>query len=276
LKQLVRTYIQKAGINLYTDTFKLLVKYDDCFILEGVCEDIYRRCSRSIMEKCADDDIEFNDYVNEIIKDDPEMKNIVFEKLILEFSVHNKETETKDELTPLKRKVVEIEEKEDGNISEIKRLVIASKNELTELVAAHKDLTAEQKSIVAEQKGIAAEQKGIVSGQKGIVSGQKGIVAEQKIQTGLTTELKNLICSNCRSIQCRTGEPIRKLWKGMKVESQKHSCHVYPGGTEPVVVPLGKIGIMNQDFSITWDLGSGKKVTCMPSQVSNVVHACFS
>ena len=157
MKQLARAYIQKAGINLYTDTFKLLVKFDDCFILEGVCEDTYRRCLRSIMEKCAEDDIEFDDYVKEIIGDDAEMKNIVYEKLILEFSKH-KETYPKDEVKSPKRKLDEMEGKEEENISEIKRLVIASRDDL---VAVKNDL----------------------------VTIKKDLMAEQKIQTGLTTQL---------------------------------------------------------------------------------------
>ena len=260
MKQLVRAYIQKAGINLYTDTFKLLVKYDDSFILEGVCDDTYRRYARSIMEKCAEDDIEFDDYVNEIIKDDAEMKNIVYEKLILEFSKYSKETDTKDEVKSLKRKLGEMEGKEEENISEIKRLVISSKNEL-------------------KKELVAAVKKDLIAVKKDLIAGQKGIVAEQKIQTGLTTDLKNDLkkCPNCNSIQCRHNEPVRLLMNGMKVRSQKHSCHVNPGGTEPVVVPWGKIGKMNKDFSITWDLGRGKEVTCncnVSRSANNIVYVC--
>ena len=133
LKKLVRSYIQKAELNLYTDTFKLLLKYDDHYDLENVTGDVYKNCAKSIAEKCAVDDIEFNDYVEEIIGDDLQMKNVVCNKLarynVIEIKKKKnkspvecavlKESETRDELNALKRKRFEIETMEAKRFCEI-------------------------------------------------------------------------------------------------------------------------------------------------------------
>ena len=133
LKKIVRSYIQKAELHLYTDTFKLLVKYDDHYDLENVTGDVYKKCAKSIAEKCALDDIEFIDYVKEIIGDDLQMKNVVCTKLAQYNVIEKKKTklkspgecavlkqsETRDELNALKRKLFEIETIEAKRFCEI-------------------------------------------------------------------------------------------------------------------------------------------------------------
>ena len=121
MKQLIRSYIQKAEINLYTDTFKLLMKYEDHYILEDVCADIYRKCANSIHDKCTLDNLEFTNYVQEIIGDDLEMKNVTMKRLKHELST--KKTETADNISVHNENLFKIEKER----SKFKKRLTATK-----------------------------------------------------------------------------------------------------------------------------------------------------
>ena len=117
----MRSYIQRVGINLYTDTFQILVKYDDHYHLEDVCADIYRKCVKSIKQKCELDDVEFTSYVEDIIGEDLEMKNIVLKKLTQYYGIERElDTEPYDKDVVMK-KLEKLEAKEEENNAKVKR-----------------------------------------------------------------------------------------------------------------------------------------------------------
>ena len=236
LKQVVRSYIRKTDINLYTDTFQLLVKYDDHYVLENVCTDIYQKCVKSIADKCAVDSIEFSNYVEEIIGDDLVMKNIVLKKLTAEFADLNKEYETKDELSTLKRRLDEIDTREAKKFCEMKEL-----------------LAATDKKIINVQK---TDQEGISK----IDSLTKSVAVLQQKLSKREKEIAK--CSNCKYFDCKHEEEINLLSVGMKVKvsKNKHACKAITinGISKDVVIPADTDGLMKEDLNIEFHLKSGK------------------
>ena len=82
MKDVVRLSIKAFKINEYIDTFKALVKYDDHYILENVCTDIYQKCVQSIRDKCSRDNLKFSVYIEKICdNDDLAIQNIVVKRL---------------------------------------------------------------------------------------------------------------------------------------------------------------------------------------------------
>ena len=237
--------MQKVGINLYTDTFQLLVKYDDHYDLEDVCADIYSKCVKSIVEKCAEDPsdlsvgvAEFIDYLEEIIGDDLELKNIVTTKLIKEFIRLNKETETTDDIAIMREQLVQMEARE--------------KEKLKELVSTQR----------RDEKRIDSLKSSVTDLNKRMCLREKQIVK----------------CSNCRSVDCKRGIHVKNLFSGMKVRSDGigHTCSKHLGDAQ-VYLPKGTEGILKSDFTIEWSY-NGEKINCKcSSKISgwdNVVYNC--
>ena len=277
LKQIVRSYIQKAEINLYTDTFKVLMKYDDHYILEDVCADIYRRCVRSINNSCAVDNIEFTSYVKEIIGDDLGMKNVAMNKLELEFSVLKKETETADDILTLKAKIVELEKDK----SEIKKIVNATKSEIKVIIAATETLVSVQKKDKKEIKEFVIAKTESVSAQKDQNEIDHVKASISTLQNNFSEFKKDMVkCLNCESFECKHAEQVNFRREGMKVKvvGRGHTCKLY-GHIEDFTVPVGTHGVMCLDrhSGIKWNYSTAKQLTCgcgRDSSFNNIVYLC--
>jgi len=120
MKDVVRLSIKAAEIDVNTDIFKVLVKYDDHYILENVCTDIYRKCVQSIRDKCNVDNLSYSDYIEQISGDDLDIQNIVVKRLKVELDALDKEVETENALMMFERKLKEAEERKNFDITELK------------------------------------------------------------------------------------------------------------------------------------------------------------
>ena len=252
MKQLVRCYIQEAEINLYTDTFQMLVKYDDHYYLENVCADVYRKCVLRISEKCVVDGIEFSSYVEEIIGDDLQMMNIVYKKLTAEFANLNKESETNDELSTLKRKLDENDVREAKKFCEIKELVAATdKKFITVQNNDQKEISKIEQLLISQKEQFDSLAKSVSQLQKKFSEREKKIVK----------------CLNCRYVDCKDEEKLHKLYAGMKVkvsEYRDHACKESPinGISTDFVIPANTEGIIKKDFNIEFHPSSGEIINC--------------
>ena len=120
MKDVVRLSIKDVKIDVYTDTFKVLVKYEDHYSLENVCTDIYRKCVRCINDKCNVDNLSYSDYIEQISGDDLDIQNIVVKRLKVELDTLDKEVETENAVMKFERKLKEAEERKNSDITELK------------------------------------------------------------------------------------------------------------------------------------------------------------
>ena len=183
----MRVYIQKADISSYTDAFKVLAKYDDHFILEVVSADCYRKCAKSIIKKCTLDNLDMTSYVEEIIGEDLEMKNVSRKKLMKECAALNEKAN--EEATAVKTQLDDIK----ANLGPVKKRFFPTKK-------TDKDELLKRSVLVLEKLAVGPEKESVK-------------------------------CLNCRSsmVKCKSGEGLNHLYKGMKVSSHGHACHVFPG-----------------------------------------------
>ena len=220
------------------------MKYDDHYDLEDVCADIYRKCANSIMEKCKLDNLEFTNYVEEIIGDDLEMKNVAMKKLMNEFTDLTGNAVLTDEMAEIKKQLNDLREKEQNYISEKKQFSLTHKKDKDEIDFLKTTVNVLQKKVDEPEKEIP-------------------------------------MCSNCRWFKnkCKCGESLNHLYAGMKVRSHGHSCLVFPGGaqSQELHVPWGTVGIKEKEFGIVWDDGK-RKIVCncnkSTSTYSKIVYFC--
>ena len=120
MKDVVRLSIKAAKIDVYTDTFKVLVKYDDHYILENVCTDIYQKCVQSIRDKCFVDNLSFSDYIENISGDNLDIQNIVVKRLKVELVALDEKVETENAIMKFERKLKEVEERKNSDITQLR------------------------------------------------------------------------------------------------------------------------------------------------------------
>ena len=245
LKRLVRSYIQQADIKETPcfDTFKILVKYDNDFVCEDLCGDIYRKCTQTIAEHLEDEG-EFITAVEDVIGDDLEMKSNVLKRMKLEFAALKTETNAADDTSSLKRKFEEMEDGEEETVSKHTKLLDSTKSQLK------KDQMPD-----AKQNKVSETEKDI-------------------------TKCSNCGHVDCRDGQLVNR--FRFGFTSSRVVSLGHLCTAYPGGEEAAEIEVieGIEGIQKIS-GIAWDYGFGKVLICNCKQrgfcnagYHNVVYKC--
>ena len=266
MKKAVRSHIKTSNIDVFTDTFKVLVKYDDHYILEYVCADVYRKCVKSIRAKCTLDNIRFSDYMEEICGNDLDIQNIVLLRLRAELDATDNKTETKKGIKNLKEEIEANEGKRNTEIQELREKVNSSaaknKTEIQNEVNSLKRKLEEIESKEAKKHCKMTELKDMIEDTKKDVKGIEDYVStigNRKTQM----EQKNRKCKNCDFEYCRDGQPIFELYKGVKVCcSSCHDCQDAGTKNKKWNVPLNAVGtICTNPHKITWMLDR-KPISC--------------
>jgi len=258
MKKSVRSYIKAANIDEYIDTFKVLIKYDDNYILENVCSDVYRKCVKSIRDKCTLDNLRFSDYMEEISRDDPDIQNIVLLRLRAELDAMDKKTATKNDIKSLKEEIEVNEGKRSTEIQKLKEKVTTATKNKTEIqneVNSLKRKLEEIESKDAKKHCKMTELKVLIEDTKKDVKGIEDYVSSiGKRET--QGHQKKSKCKNCKFDDCKDGQAIFELYKGLKVCCIcAHKC---PDAstksiTRPIHLNAGGTICANQ-HTINWNL----------------------
>ena len=258
MKKSVRSYIKAANIDEYIDIFKVLIKYDDNYILENVCSDVYRKCVKSIRDKCTLDNLRFSDYMEEISRDDPDIQNIVLLRLRAELDAMDKKTATKNDIKSLKEEIEVNEGKRSTEIQKLKEKVTTATKNKTEIqneVNSLKRKLEEIESKDAKKHCKMTELKVLIEDTKKDVKGIEDYVSSiGKRET--QGHQKKSKCKNCKFHDCKDGQAIFELYKGLKVCCIcAHKC---PDAstksiTRPIHLNAGGTICANQ-HTINWNL----------------------
>ena len=221
MKDEVRLSIKATKIDVYTDTFKVLIKYDDQYILENVCTDIYRKYVQSIRDTCTRNNLRFSDYIEQISRDDLDIQNIVGKRLKAELDALNKEAETENAVIKFERKLNEAEERKNSHITELRE---DTEKKISSLKRKLEEIDDRETKKLCEMEG-------------------------------RLTERENTIfkCDNCKFVDCKNGRDVETLSKGMKVRSKiALNCRNLNG--EKSGIPENAEGIVAGPFTIFWKL----------------------
>ena len=284
MKDVVRLFIKNVKIDEYNDTFKVLVKYDNHYILENVCTDIYRKCVQSIRDKCTRDNIRFSDYIEEIRGEDLDIQNIVVKRLRAENLASNNEDDFQSEIKSLEQKLKEIKTRGALRYHENTPLTEPMvTNNCADAVDPNEIHSIKQKleHIATGLQKKDSELKrcqDMLSLQHKVIDNMSKSVSDLNEKMSMH-EAKTSRCVNCTYVDCRFDEEVILYNEGTRVfRKDNHECQTLEG--EFVRIPRNVHGVMNEDpFRITWKLKDGKEVTCKcdinnSSRSSYIVYKC--
>jgi len=277
MKDVVRLSIKAAEIDVNTDIFKVLVKYDDHYILENVCTDIYRKCVQSIRDKCNVDNLSYSDYIEQISGDDLDIQNIVVKRLKVELDALDKEVETENAIMKFERKLKEVEERKNSDITELregitelredtekkmKQVEERKNSDITQLMDGTEKKVSSLKWKLEEIDGWKAKKSCEMEELKELVE-NAATKDDSEDMEGRLTDRENTIfkCDNCKFVDCKNGRDIEILSKGMKVRSKIAIEYFYPNGKK-ISFPENAEGIVVDPFHITWKQLGGVNTTC--------------
>jgi len=294
MKDVVRLSIKAAEIDVNTDIFKVLVKYDDHYILENVCTDIYRKCVQSIRDKCNVDNLSYSDYIEQISGDDLDIQNIVVKRLKVELDALDKEVETENAIMKFERKLKEVEERKNSDITELregitelredtekkmKQVEERKNSDITQLMDGTEKKVSSLKWKLEEIDGWKAKKSCEMEELKELVE-NAATKDDSEDMEGRLTDRENTIfkCDNCKFVDCKNGKDIELLSRGMKVRSKTAHEGQQPNGAK-FIIPKNSEGIVNawplkiipendegvvyaRPLIITWKLIGGLKENC--------------
>jgi len=281
MKDVVRLSIKAAEIDVNTDIFKVLVKYDDHYILENVCTDIYRKCVQSIRDKCNVDNLSYSDYIEQISGDDLDIQNIVVKRLKVELDALDKEVETENAIMKFERKLKEVEERKNSDITELregitelredtekkmKQVEERKNSDITQLMDGTEKKVSSLKWKLEEIDGWKAKKSCEMEELKELVE-NAATKDDSEDMEGRLTDRENTIfkCDNCKFVDCKNGKDIELLSKGMKVRSKKSHEYMYiPENVEGIVADPLHITFINTRFyyDIKVDRGNSIVYNC--------------
>jgi len=276
MKDVVRLSIKAAEIDVNTDIFKVLVKYDDHYILENVCTDIYRKCVQSIRDKCNVDNLSYSDYIEQISGDDLDIQNIVVKRLKVELDALDKEVETENAIMKFERKLKEVEERKNSDITELregitelredtekkmKQVEERKNSDITQLMDGTEKKVSSLKWKLEEIDGWKAKKSCEMEELKELVANAATKDDFQDME-GRLTDRENTIfkCENCKFVDCKNGRGIEILSHGIRVRSKIALEGHYPNGKK-ISIPANAEGIVDDPFCITWKLLGGVNTT---------------